>query len=156
MQNFWPQKTWIFWSFLDIFKGRPKLRLCVTTVEHGRFRYLCYVFGSCITNHRRQKCAFVISLEMKTATIQHYPSGKWLHRRHDVFQTRVNDFNVDLKLIDSFFFFKWNANWPKFVGKRELWIFVYNASLKHVYAFRVNYESKNQHGKWRKMYAMTL
>ena len=81
-------------------KGRPKLCLWVTTVEHCRFRNLFNVFQSFTTNHRRQRCAFVISLEMKTATMQHYSSGKWLYCSHDVFQTRFNDFNVDLKLIN--------------------------------------------------------
>ena len=89
--------------FFLSFKGRPKLFLCVTTVEHCRFHYLFYIFKSCVTNHRRQKCAFVISLEMKTAIMQQYYSGKWFHCRHGVFQTRFDDFNVDLKLINSFF-----------------------------------------------------
>ena len=84
-------------------KGRPKLCLWVTTVEHCRFRNLFNVFQSFTTNHRRQRCAFVISLEMNTATMQHYSSDKWLHCRHGVFQTRFNDFNVDLKLINQFF-----------------------------------------------------
>ena len=59
----------ISWLVLD--KGRPKLCLWVTTVEHCRFCNLFNVFQSFTTNHRRQRCAFVISLEMKTATMQH-------------------------------------------------------------------------------------
>ena len=146
---YWNNFNNILWHLGDFWKGRPKLCLWVTTVEHGRFRCLFYVFEFCITNHRRQKCAFVISFKMKTAAIQHYCSRKWLHCRHGVFQTLVNDFNVDLKIIDSFF--SWNEMQisQSLSENGELQIFWYNALLKHIYVFRFNYESKNQHEEWR-------
>ena len=128
-------------------KGRPKLCLWVTTVEHCRFRYLFNVFQFFTTNHRRQKCAFVISLEMKTATMQQYSSGKWLHCRHGVFQTPFNDFNVDLKLINSFFAaneMQISRNLSENVNYKYLGTMLF---LKHIYAFRFTYTSKIQHGK---------
>ena len=97
-----------FFLFLTSFlKGRPKLCLWVTTVEHDRFCYLFNVFESFTTNSRPQKCACVILLEMKTVTIPNYSSGKSLQCFHRVFLTCFNNYNVDSKLIHSIF--SWNV-----------------------------------------------
>ena len=100
-------------------RGRPNFCLWIPTMEHGLFRSFFNVFESSTTNHRRQKCACVISFQMKTATMQHNFSCKCLHCRHGVFQTSFIDSYADLQINSFDLLSKFNTIWPKFIGQER-------------------------------------
>ena len=93
---------------------------------------------------------------MKPATVQHYSSGKWLHCRHGVFQTRFNDFNVDLKLINSFFAaneMQISRNLSENVNYKRFGVMIFWSISMHLDSttkVKTNVENDDE------MYAMTL